>query len=556
MEGELLESSLPVVSVAWGWAEPRAWPQLRLSPLLKAVEAAAVSSLLHCFLSCLSVRRKRFMSWRELLPPWLVIVAGLTGIVLLCVSTKDVPVTPLRTKYGIVLDAGPSRTNLFIYQWTTIKANKTGVIRECSSCPVQGLGVPNYTGSPQKVMESLQPCLTWAQQEIPAEQHSQTPLYVGATASMRPLNLTHPILSDGLLAALKSSPFKFQGTKILSSPEKEAFNWVAVNYVLENFFKYDWQGQLVPSGKGTAGVLLVGGTSALLTAKVEEENQAPTEEVKLQLYGQTHRVYTHHCLCHGTAQLRSRLLALLIQNQRGAKTVSNPCWPIPFSREVQWQSVHAGSCAVGEDTSDISGHEVFNITGSSDPTACMRLVQSLLNSSSSCSFFKHSLSRVFKPLQTRFLVISEAMDFLRETVPSPDLGQAVNRLCGMSVKELVKESQASLDTLADYCLVSAFIFHLSTNGYTFDFNESVWTSFQKKMGDRSSGWSLGYLLSLTNTIPQDSPSFLKGIEPGVWSLLLILFVVLLTGSFMRISYRVMVKENSFSNRNSSVFDDN
>lgn len=38
------------------------------------------------------------MSWRELLPPWLVIVAGLTGIVLLCVSTKDVPMDPLRTK--------------------------------------------------------------------------------------------------------------------------------------------------------------------------------------------------------------------------------------------------------------------------------------------------------------------------------------------------------------------------------------------------------------------------------------------------------------------------
>jgi len=43
-------------------------------------------------------RRKYSMSWRELLPPWLVIVAGLTGIVLLCVSTKDVPVTPPRTK--------------------------------------------------------------------------------------------------------------------------------------------------------------------------------------------------------------------------------------------------------------------------------------------------------------------------------------------------------------------------------------------------------------------------------------------------------------------------
>lgn len=54
-------------------------------------------------------------------------------------------------------------------------------------------------------------------------------------------SLTHPILSDGLLAALtgtlKSSPFKFQGAQILSSPEEEAFRWVAVNYILENFFK-------------------------------------------------------------------------------------------------------------------------------------------------------------------------------------------------------------------------------------------------------------------------------------------------------------------------------
>lgn len=41
------------------------------------------------------------MSWRELLPPWLVIAAGLTGIVLLCVSTKDVPVAPLRTKVSV-----------------------------------------------------------------------------------------------------------------------------------------------------------------------------------------------------------------------------------------------------------------------------------------------------------------------------------------------------------------------------------------------------------------------------------------------------------------------
>ncbi|OXB66475.1 hypothetical protein ASZ78_011590 [Callipepla squamata] len=424
------------------------------------------------------------MSWRELLPPWLVIVAGLTGIVLLCVSTKDVPTAPLRTKYGIVLDAGPSRTILFIYQWTTTKANKTGVIQECSSCTVQGPEISNYSDSPQKVGKSLETCLNWAQSKIPAEQHSQTPLYLGATTSIRQLNLSHPTLSDDLLGALtvalKSSPFDFQEAKILSSPDEEAFNWVAVNYILENFFK----------------------------------------------------------------------------EQGSAKTVLNPCWPLSYSQEVQWNSVHAGPCAVSSHTLDIPNpDQVFNITGTSNPTACIRLVQSLLNSSSSCSFFKTSPRSAATPLQTRFLVISEAMDFLRKTTPSPDLGQAVNKLCEMPVKELVKESQTSLDALADYCVVSAFIFHLSTKGYAFDLGQSVQAAFQE-IGDASSVWTLGYLLNMTNTIPQDSPRFLKGIEPGVWSLLLILFVVLLTGSFMRISYRVMVKENSFSNRSSSVFDDN
>ncbi|NXJ16345.1 ENTP2 diphosphohydrolase, partial [Odontophorus gujanensis] len=254
---------------------------------------------------------------RELLPPWLVIVAGLTGIVLLCVSTKDVPTAPLRTKYSIVLDAGPSHTILFIYQWTTTKANKTGVIQECSSCMVQGPEISNYSDSPQKVGKSLETCLNWAQSKIPAEQHSQTPLYLGATTSIRQLNLSHPTLSDDLLAALtvalKSSPFDFQEAKMMSRPDEEAFNWVAVNYILENFFKYDWRGQLVPSRKGMAGVLSIGGTSTQITSKVEEGNQIPKDGVRLQLYGQTHTVYTHHCPCHGTDQLRSRLLSKLIE---------------------------------------------------------------------------------------------------------------------------------------------------------------------------------------------------------------------------------------------------
>lgn len=69
----------------------------------------------------------------------------------------------------------------------------------------------------------------------------------------------------------------------------------------------------MPSRNGIAGVLSIGGTSTELTSTVEERNQITKEGVRLQLYGQTHTVYTHHCPCHGTEQLRSRLLSMLMQ---------------------------------------------------------------------------------------------------------------------------------------------------------------------------------------------------------------------------------------------------
>ncbi|TFJ95282.1 coiled-coil domain-containing protein 120 [Platysternon megacephalum] len=77
--------------------------------------------------------------------------------------------------------------------------------------------------------------------EIPKEQHDQTPVYLGATAGTRLLNLTGPTVSDTLLAAvtatLKSYPFDFRGAEILSSQNEGVFGWVTVNYLLENFIK-------------------------------------------------------------------------------------------------------------------------------------------------------------------------------------------------------------------------------------------------------------------------------------------------------------------------------
>ncbi|XP_075761476.1 ectonucleoside triphosphate diphosphohydrolase 2-like isoform X4 [Pelodiscus sinensis] len=406
------------------------------------------------------------MSWPELLPPSLVILAGLIGILLLSVTTKDVQ-NPPRSKFGIVLDAGPSRTALFIYRWPASKENDTGVVSDYSSCAVPGPGIHHYAGSPEQAGSSLKPCLSQAMKEIPTQQHGQTPVYLGATDSTR----LSPAVSDALLAAVSSAlklfPFDFRGAEILSLPQQAVFGWVTVNYLLENFIKD-----------------------------------------------------------HGYV-----------------RTVSHPCWPLSYSRDVPFGSVHAGPCIANNiPLRAVTSEDVFHVTGSSNSSACRKLMGSLFNSSLFCNFSQCSPNGVFQPNRARFQVISEALDLVKKMTPAPDLGQAVDSLCGMSLEELSKMSQASPDRLADHCSVSTFLYHLRARGFLFDWDSSGQTTFQE-VGNTSAGWTLGYMLNLTNAIPEEKPSSLKGIEYGVWPLLFILFVLLLTGSFTRIAYRVMAKDD-------------
>lgn len=41
-------------------------------------------------------------------------------------------------QYGIVLDAGSSHTNLYVYEWPAEKENNTGVVQQVEVCKVEG----------------------------------------------------------------------------------------------------------------------------------------------------------------------------------------------------------------------------------------------------------------------------------------------------------------------------------------------------------------------------------------------------------------------------------
>lgn len=47
---------------------------------------------------------------------------------------------PFVFQYGIVLDAGSSRTTVYIYEWPAEKENNTGVVSQTFKCNVKGKG--------------------------------------------------------------------------------------------------------------------------------------------------------------------------------------------------------------------------------------------------------------------------------------------------------------------------------------------------------------------------------------------------------------------------------
>lgn len=93
-------------------------------------------------------------------------------------------------KYGIVLDAGSSRTTVYVYEWPAEKENDTGVVSQTFKCDVKGPGISSYEHNTGALAKPLDECLNKVKERIPVHLHKSTSLYLGATAGMRLLRGT------------------------------------------------------------------------------------------------------------------------------------------------------------------------------------------------------------------------------------------------------------------------------------------------------------------------------------------------------------------------------
>ncbi|XP_072279231.1 ectonucleoside triphosphate diphosphohydrolase 1 isoform X2 [Pyxicephalus adspersus] len=460
----------------------------------------------------LAVAKQKTWNKKALLILGVFFVLGIVALTVVAVL-QNKPL-PENLKYGIVLDAGSSHTSLYIYQWPAEKENDTGVVQQVEECKVEGNGISSYNQKPENAGLSLQACLNKAREVIPVNKHKETPVYLGATAGMRLLRLTNSRSAEEVLTSventLRSSPFDFQGARIITGQEEGAYGWITINYLLGNFIQNSPWFNIIPNSKqGTSGALDLGGASTQITFVSDENIESQDNTLRFRLYGKSYNVYTHSFLCYGKDQaLRLQLANSMTDGQN--ITLLDPCFNSGYRRNVSTADLYSSPCVSSLRTLTLP--QTIQIQGTGNYQLCKKKVESIFNVSH-CSYSRCSFNGIFQPvLQGEFGAFSAfffVMDFLKLAKGKASLDSVKNtveRHCSKPWFEVKRDSgNVKEKYLSEYCFSGVYILNLLD---LYGFNASSWEdiTFLGKIHGSDAGWTLGYMLNLTNMIPAELPA--------------------------------------------------
>ncbi|KAM9326951.1 ectonucleoside triphosphate diphosphohydrolase 8-like [Gastrophryne carolinensis] len=449
------------------------------------------------------------------------VVSGVIALILSLVEVKNI-YQPSQEKYGLVFDAGSSHTSLYVYQWPAHKENDTGVVTQIYMCDVSGGGLSSYASNPAQAGVILKPCMEQALSIIPSQQHKDTTTLLGATAGMRLLNLQNETktqqIFDEVSKTLRQYPVDFQGARILSGEEEGSLGWITVNYLLGTFIQYTYLNSWIHPGQAKMfGAMDLGGASTQMSFQPVGNIEDKNTEMFFRLYGYNYTIYTHSYLCYGQDEALKRLVAYLIKV--GVGNVKHPCYPKGYMAIVLLSSIYNSPC-VSTPPSGIGAN--ITIEGTADPFKCLMDMKNIFNFSN-CSSTSCSFNSVYQPpVHGEFYAFSAfyyTFSFLNLTYQQSlsIVNSTVWDFCSRNWTELrASFPNESEKRLMNYCGSAMYILTLLLDGYKFD--SQTWNNihFAKQAGNADVGWTLGYMLNMTNRIPSEGPSLLKAHSYNLW----------------------------------------
>ncbi|NXN08351.1 ENTP8 diphosphohydrolase, partial [Indicator maculatus] len=450
------------------------------------------------------------------------------ALVLSLVRVEDVTLPPA-VKYGLVFDAGSSHTSLFVYEWDSDKENSTGVVSQTLACDVQGQGISSYASDPPKAGDSLRECLEHGLEAVPAAEQRNVPAYLGATAGMRLLREQNSSAAAQVLAevtkTMQEYPVAFKGAQILTGEEEAAYGWITTNYLLDSFTKYSPRAHtwLHPEAANILGALDLGGASTQISFMPEGPGVNWNESSTFTLYGFSYSIYTHSYLCYGQNEMLRRLAKELIV-VRGQLGVAHPCYPKGYTETISLSSFRTSPCTERGDPRLALPDSNVTLEGRGDASGCLAAVKNLFNFSACGQRRDCTFDGVYQPpVRGQFIAFSAFyynFKFLNLTKGQPltTVRDTIQHFCTRSWEDLsASYPRENPARLPKYCANANYILTLLLDAYKF--NETSWNNifFQMKAGSADFGWTLGYMLNLTNMIPAEAPAWVKGQVPSLWA---------------------------------------
>uniref|UniRef100_A0A8C3LK79 Ectonucleoside triphosphate diphosphohydrolase 8 n=1 Tax=Chrysolophus pictus TaxID=9089 RepID=A0A8C3LK79_CHRPC len=459
----------------------------------------------------------------------LLVTLSIIALILSLVRVEDVTLPPT-VQYGMVFDAGSSHTSLFVYEWDSDKQNNTGVVSQTFSCDVQGPGITSYANDPPKAGDSLRECLEEALKVVPAAKQRDVSAYFGATAGMRLLREQNSSAADQVLAEIAKTiqeyPVAFCGAQIITGEEEGAYGWITINYLLESFTKYSPKAHMWvhPVAADSFGALDLGGASTQISFAPKGSFINWNETSRFMLYGYSYNIYTHSYICYGQNEMWKRLAKELIVESPSSTLVEHPCYPKDYRETISLSSFRTSPCTNQSDPHLPLDDRNVTLEGRSNASGCLVAVKKLFNfsacgQSQDCSFdgiYQPPVSGQFFAFSAfyynfKFLNLTEGQSLatVRETI---------ERFCARTWEDLSSNyPEEDPERLPKYCANANYILTLLLDAYKF--NETSWNNifFQMTVGSTNVGWTLGYMLNLTNMIPAEAPAWVKGHTPSLWA---------------------------------------